>query len=461
MTQHDLEAIIKGGENDKVEFKRNISSDISKELTAFANSSGGRVFVGVEDDGVLHGIPITNEIRSRIQSIARDCDPAVSVELENFNDVMIIHIPEGKNKPYRCNTGFYIRNGASSIKLSTQEIIEFIKSENRVRFEELHTPSFNYPLHLDEAAVSRYVDLSHISGVIRTNELLTNLGVIYDDSTDPILNNAGVLFFTKEPAKLMPHATVTCVLFKGNGKVHIIDKKTFEFDLITNINEAISFLERHLNISYQIVGLRRTEILEIPVVALREAIVNAVTHRDYFEKGANVSIEIFDNRIVISNPGGLPKGLKPENFGTHSLTRNPLIAALLHRCHYIEKVGTGIHRMRESMKEANLPDPIFEFSSFFAVTLHRNETIKIRPEQELNTSSARRKRLIAIARKLREDNALDLGSLALQLNTTDRTLRRDMKELEKYGLVKSSGATRDKKYMLTSEGLIYLKEIEK
>jgi ATP-dependent DNA helicase RecG len=164
MTQHDLDAIIQGGESYTVEFKRNVNSDISKELVAFANSSGGRVFIGIEDDGMVHGVQVSNELKARVQSMARDCDPAIVVELEIFNNIVIIQVPEGKNKPYRCTNGFYIRSGASCSKLSTQEIVEFIQSEGKVRFEDLRTPSISYPAILNEAAINRYLLLAGISG---------------------------------------------------------------------------------------------------------------------------------------------------------------------------------------------------------------------------------------------------------------------------------------------------------
>jgi ATP-dependent DNA helicase RecG len=183
-----------------------------------------------------------------------------------------------------------------------------------LRFEDLRNPSVSYPAILNEAAINRYLGLAGISGVIGMDELLTNLGVLRDNGSGPVLNNAGVLFFAKQPASILPHCVVTCLLFKGNTKVHILDRKSFEFDLLTNIDEALMFIERHLNLAYEIKELRRKEILEIPEFVLREAIINAVAHRDYFERGANVQIDIFDNRVEISNPGGLPKGLKPENF---------------------------------------------------------------------------------------------------------------------------------------------------
>ena len=168
---------------------------------------------------------------------------------------------------------------------------------------------------------------------------------------------------------------MTCVVYKGNNKVDIIDKKTFDFHLVDNIDESLAFLKRHLNISYQITGKRRTEKLEVPEVALREAVVNAVAHRDYFEKGAIVMIEIFNNRVEISNPGGLPKGLSEADFGKRTLARNPLIASLLHRVGYIEKLGTGIQRIKAATESAGLPPPEFEFNNFFTVVFRKQEVI--------------------------------------------------------------------------------------
>ena len=264
MMQQGLEAIIQAGESYQVEFKRNVNSDISREFVAFANSSGGRIFIGIDDDGTTPGIALTNELKARVQSIARDCDPPVNVELETFNNILIVHIPEGANKPYRCTNGFYIRSGAVCAKLSTQEIIEFIKSEGKVRFEELITPAVAYPAVLDETATNRYFRLAGISGVIGAEELMINLGVLEKNGAGLVINNAGVLFFAKNPAVLLPHCVVTCFLFKGNSKVHILDRKSFEFDLLRNIDETLLFIERHLNLAYEIKETRRKEILEIP-----------------------------------------------------------------------------------------------------------------------------------------------------------------------------------------------------
>jgi ATP-dependent DNA helicase RecG len=138
-----------------------------------------------------------------------------------------------------------------------------------------------------------------------------------------------------------------------------------------NVDDAIVFLKKHLRMSYKIETLQRENILELPEDALREAVVNAVCHRDYFEKGARVMVEIYDDRVDIVSPGGVCKGITHENFGTVSIARNSVLASMLHRIGYIEQMGTGIMRMKNAAKAAKVSAPEFELSGFFKVTFKR------------------------------------------------------------------------------------------
>jgi ATP-dependent DNA helicase RecG len=451
MTQHELDTIIASGEGYIVEFKQNVNSDLSKELAAFANASGGRIFIGLTDDGKVQGITITNKLKSDIQSVASACDPPVDIRLEDFDKkVMIITIPEGRDKPYRTTNGFYIRTGASSIKMSRDQIISFIKSEGKVKFDELRNLEVDYPSERNDITIKHYMGIAGINTTLTPDELLSNLGVLYTDEK-LVINNTGVLFFIKNPRMHIPNNAINCVLYKGNKKVDIIDKKTFDLDIITNIEEAIAFLKRHLNLAYNIKGSRREERLEIPEVVLREAVVNAVTHRDYFEKGAEVMVEIFDNRVEISNPGGLAKGLKEEDFGTKTLARNPLIAALLSRAKYIEKLGTGVPRIRQAMKEKELPEPVFLFDHFFTVILKRyNPVSELR--KQLKISEAKAKRIAAILEKLGSGGKLEPEKLAAILVATSRTIRNDISLLEEAGWIKIKGSTFAREYELSKFG---------
>lgn len=451
MTQHELKTIVASGEGYKTEFKQSAGSDLAKEIVAFANAAGGRIFIGIADNGTVPGIAITNKVRSELQAVAQSCDPAVDVTLEEFdNKVIIMHVPEGKNKPYRCTGGFYLRSGASSIKMTTEQIIAFIKSEGRVKFDELEYPDLNYPVERNDIAIERYKKLANIDTTLSADELLTNLNVLYT-LDGQVINQAGLLFFMKNPSHYIPQSAVTCVLYKGNTKVNIIDKKTFDLDIITNIDDALDFLKKHLNLAYIIKDKRRREDLEIPQVVLREALVNAVAHRDYFEKGALVMVEIFDNRVEISNPGGLPKGMSETDFGTRTLARNPLIASLLNRAGYIEKLGTGVPRIRKTMEEAGLPEPVFNFDHFFTVILRRyNPVAELR--KDLDISQAKALRIAFILEKLSMNEKIEPERIAEKFHTTARTVRNDIDSLEKAQWVLAKGATFDREYELTSRG---------
>jgi ATP-dependent DNA helicase RecG len=457
MTEQELNTIIQTGEGYKIEFKRNVNTDLSKELVAFSNSSGGRIFIGMDDDGTLPGVTVDNALKSKVEMMARDCDPSVVISLEVFNKILIIHVPEGQNKPYRCTGGFYLRNGASSVKLSTEEIREFFAAEGKVHFDEMPS-SLTYPGAVSEEVIKRYMQLSDISSAINQKQLLFNLGVL-SNSEPARINNTGILFFTQSPVQYLPQTAVTCVVYKGITKVDILDKKTFEFDLIGNIDEAMAFLKRHLNLSYEIKTKKRIEKLEIPEVVLREAIVNAVAHRDYFEKGATVMVEIFDDRVEISNPGGLPKGLKEEDFGKRTLARNPLIASLLHRAGYIEKLGTGVPRIKEGMMDAELPEPKFDFDKFFVITLKRKVVSSGKTTlADLNVTGSRLERIQYILETIKAGKKADVASISKRFSVNVSAIRKDFLLLEAKGWLKGSGTTSNRVYELTEMATLRMEQ---
>ena len=136
-------------------------------------------------------------------------------------------------------------------------------------------------------------------------------------------------------------------------------------DIRGQFNQAITFLKKHLNVRSEINGVNREDIYEIPFEALREAVVNALMHRDYSISGTQITVEIFDDWIEIINPGGLPKSLPKKVFGSISVRRNEIISDLFFRLHKVERVGMGIQRIREALTEAGLPKPKFKPNGFF------------------------------------------------------------------------------------------------
>lgn len=372
MTKEELHQLIEQGEGYHLEFKRRLNTDFKKEIVSFANASGGKVLLGVNDDGTIPGINADNDLRSRVQTDAQSCDPPVRINLEVNRNVLIVHVPEGDRKPYRTTEGFYLRVGPNAQKMTTDQIRDFMESEGRVRFDEVVRRDVDFRSTMSEKLVDQFLAMAGIKNVFQNREhLLHSLGVAKWIDNEVFFNNAGILLFTEHPGFVIPQSTITCVAYSGTDKVDILDRKDFDQDLITSITSAMNFMKRHLNVSAEISGLQRKDILELPEVALREALVNAVVHRNYLETGARVMVEVFRDKVVISSPGGLPKGLSWDNFGKYSMARNPMLADLFLRVGLIEKLGTGVNRIRTAMKKAKMAEPKFEGDGFFAVTLLR------------------------------------------------------------------------------------------
>ena len=377
ITSKTLKSILKKGEDYKTEFKESVHKNLDRELVAFANSSGGRIYISITDKGEIKGINITNKLKTEIQDIAKNCDPKIELSFQEIKKekVLIIEVKESKDKPHKCTSGFYIRSGASSQKLSRNEIWNFMEEEELFRFDRQICKRFKLKEHFDKEKLFFFMDRTEVEyNKKHYIQILENLEVIKKQNSKILFNNAGVLFFSKNLDKFFSHASVSCVLFKGTDKHHdIIDRKIFNRDIINNIEDSVDFLKKHLRLEYHFPRgqLRRKEVLEIPEDALREALINAVTHRNYLKKGVSVTVEIFDNRVEIYNFGALPKDLKRSDFGKRSSPRNQLIADLMLRAKYIEKMGTGIKKMRKLVRKAGLKPIGFDFTTFTTIIFHR------------------------------------------------------------------------------------------
>lgn len=445
MNKKELKQILAEGESYKIEFKEQVSN-IDKDIVAFSNSAGGRVFIGIHDNGTIYGLKNFNRLKSEIETIAHNCDPSIKVTIEKMENILIVNVREGVDKPYRCKTGFYTRNGANSQKLTRNEIVGLVISEGKVPYDELKNKKFNYKKHFDSEKLNRFLRLANITKVLDTPSLLLNLGVAERQKGKLIFNNAGIFLFAKDLENIYYHTTVTCALFRGTEKVEVLDRKDFNEDIISNIDDAMNFLKKHIPVRYEMTGTpRRKEIPEIPFDALREAVINAVVHRDYFEKGANAMVEIYDDRIEIYNPGGLVKGLKPEEIGKKSMLRNPLLAGLLNRIRYIEKMGTGITKMQRLMNEASLSPVEFEFDSFFTAIFRRplrvavKEAIKVTDKVTIKVTNKVTENQTKILDEMKKNAYITTKELSKRIGISDRKIKSNISKLKRKGLLKRIG----------------------
>ena len=249
---------------------------------------------------------------------------------------------------------------------------------------------------------------------------------------------------------------ISCARLKGTEKRHVFDRKMFNKDILSNIDEALLFLQNYLRLKYDVVPgeIKRREILEIPEDALREALVNAVTHRDYLNQGIYVDVEIYDNRVEISNFGELPKGLKKDQFGKKSMPHNHLIAELMLRVGHIEKMGTGIKKMRDLVKEAGLEPIKFEFNNFTTVIFHRKPLSSekfISESKNFGVKGKKRDNLLKLLSSIDKEEEFSAVSFAKREGITPRTIENYIRFLKDNNLIYFEGAPKTGRYKVTKK----------
>jgi len=457
MNREELDYIIQEGESYLVEFKERVNASLAREITAFANASGGRIFVGITDKGAITGVAVSNKILSQIQDIANNCQPTVPVSIDVFDKIAIVNIPEGKDKPYQCADGFFIRMGPNSQKMTRDEIADFLQAEGKIRFEEQFHPTFDFDRHYDPQRFNAFLKIADISREIEDEVILENLGVAERIGDRMCMKNAGVLFFSRSIETLCEQATVTCAVFDGTERVHVINRKDYQEDIISNIAYVMHFIKQELRVRYEMTGKpQREEIYEIPLDAIREAVVNAVSHRDYFQYGAHTTIEVFDDRIEISNPGGLPKGLPPEEFGRRAVRRNQIIASLLQRVKLVENMGTGISKIKRLLKESGGIKPRFEFGSFFTITFSRagkadNLLMVRKAPGDATQETTKETTQETILRLIREAPSITQKEMASRIGLTPDGVKFHMNRLKEMGLIRHEGPTKKGRWVIISQ----------
>ncbi|MBM3709690.1 MAG: hypothetical protein FJW61_04645 [Actinobacteria bacterium] len=442
--------VLKDKESYKIEFKENLNS-LDKEFTAFANASGGKIFLGVTDRGEIKGIDISNSLKSRIQDIANNCRPKISITMEETDNILIIKVKEGDDKPYECASGYYKRIGPNSQKMTRDELLDFFKTENKVKFDKLTEPKFNYPEDFDKERFLKFLQLAEISEVDDIDKLLINLNVAEKYKKNLIFNNAGILFFAKEPQRFISWSVFTVALLKDDSGVDIIDRKDIDGGLFEIVEEVMNFVKLYSKVAYRFKGeLKRENIYEYPFDALREAIINSVMHKYYFENGHNNILRFFPDKIRIEN-----YWQKPPHFvlGKTVFRRNQIIADLFSKIHFGEKMGTGFERIKEICQKENSPFPEIEFNeNYFYITFRQSkeyiemtEKEKIREDLFLQLNERQKKALITI----KEKNRITMKEyIEMYPNMNRKTLTRDINHLIKLGLVIRKGKGRRDLYYL-------------
>ena len=333
---NELRELISGGENEGLEFKESprLKEEISQVVSAFSNANGGSILVGVSNDGKVIGVDIgRNTLEELANYIKRNTDPAIfpSVKILEIEGkkIIVIEVKESAEKPVFFKNHAYKRVGKTNQKISSSELRKLAKeSGSKVYWDELVCEDTKVE-DIDEEKVrwflrrARFERRLEIDPDISVREALERLNLIKNNK----LTNAAILLFGKRPQKFFLQIKLRCARYKGTTPITFIDLKIVEGNIIDQVEEAENFVLSHIKKAAKIVGFERQEVWEYPINALREAIVNAICHRDY-AYSSDITIGIFDDRVEISNPGTLPEPLTPEDLKKKhkSIPRNPLVA---------------------------------------------------------------------------------------------------------------------------------------
>ncbi len=383
-TQTELLEIIENGENSGVEFKRDDLSKekLAKELVAFSNFQGGRVLLGVEDDGTVTGLT-RPDLEEWVMNVCRDkirppIIPFFEVvrDVEDGNEVAIIRVTRGYDVQafWHNNTNKYLmRVGSESREASPEELARLFRQRGSVRAE-LRPVSGATLANLDRRRLRNYFgdireqDIPDDADEEAWQSLLINTEVMTEEG----VTVGGMLLFGATPNRFLPHAGIDAVAYQGTEQDYDAQERTAlrgpmtpllnqDDRIVENslVEQALDFVQRNTRVVVEESGGRRVERPVYPRDALREGIVNALIHRDYLLTSTDIELAVYSNRLEIVSPGRLPNGITPERMrtGTRS-ARNELLKEVMRDYRYVEHMGMGIPRkIISGMREHNGTEP--------------------------------------------------------------------------------------------------------
>ena len=453
----ELKRLVAQGESAFLEFKNSTGSLSTgmQTVCAFLNSNeGGILIFGVKDNGHLIGQIISDKTRKEIAAELNKIEPYgkisvkyVKISVDKY--AIVIMANDGtKNAPYTYDGRSYVRNQSTNKRMSKEEYIYLYNKNNPTLWEGLTSKTCSIK-DLDHSKIKEIIRIGiaekrlpeeAMRGTIQN--ALKKLGLIIDDK----LTNAAVLLFCKNEYKQFMQSNIQLARFKGTTKNEFLDNKMIKANAFDLFDKAMGFLVFALPTSARIEegNPNRVETPAIPYTVLREALINALVHRDYSYPGSSITVAVYDDRITISNPGFLPSGISVKElaYDHKSIQRNPLIAHVFYLCGKIEKWGRGTLDMIHDSKKVGNPSPIFEeIGGGFSVTLPLKEPMstiyELKQQINLNKLTDRQKEIINILSK----GPMSRQELMNHLGTTitNRAMQLELAKLKKAGLIKPSG----------------------
>ncbi|HOI74477.1 MAG TPA: ATP-binding protein [Syntrophales bacterium] len=406
MTKTELLEMIRNLENSGVEFKRDTIEDykLAKEIVAFSNSDGGRILLGVDDDGTITGISRSN-LEQWVMTTCRDklrpeIIPYFEIvrDVEPGKDVAVITLRRGwtvHSRWHNHHSTYYIRVGSESREASKEELERLFQQRGAFRLEVRPVSGssigdFDIRRLLDYFQRVRRQDSPPVDNMPGWQQLLVNTEIMTDEEGGISCTVAGLLLFGKNPNRYIPQAGIDAVAYPGTEKDYAAYKRlsirgpivglfTAENQLIESgiVEQAVQFIKEHAGISEGIEEGIRVESPTYPEEVVREAVVNAVVHRDYLLSASNIELSVYTDRIEIISPGRLPNGITPERMRVGCrAARNQLLKDILRDYGYMEHMGMGVPRkIIKGMRNHNGTEPdLVEDGERFILRLWKGAT---------------------------------------------------------------------------------------
>jgi len=429
-------------ENHNIEFKKSWHDEYLKTVAAFANTDGGIIYIGYNDKGEVIGLE-KSEIKKLLEDLPNKIRNKLGItlfvreEIQSGKSLLNIEISPS-SFPISYDGKFYVRTGSTTQELSGIELSSFLLGKTGNSWDELPADANIDQLEevLDKESIEKFKAIaSHRLPLIdqdTTKNILQKLNLITKDGR---LTRACILLFGRNPQKYFISAYSKVGRFKNN--TIILDTVEVKGNLFQQLDGILEAIKKNINVMFDtsvrelsLEGVARREIWDYPLDALREAVINALVHRDYLDTSSSIEVRIYDDELILSNPGKLMPPLTIEQLKEkHSgRQRNPLIAAVFYYANLIESWGSGTLKMINLCKEQNLPEPEFverkEGIGEFAVLFYKD----IFNEEELRKRGLNERQIKAV-KYVKEKGKITNREYQEISKISERTATRDLLDL--------------------------------
>jgi ATP-dependent DNA helicase RecG len=466
-TVEEISQLVKGGRGARLDwFSESADAEnVAVTMVAMANSQGGTVLLGVSGGAILGVRNATNAVDLLLQA-ALSIEPPLIIPMPqvmrlNGKAVVFVTIPPGMPHVYSIDGRFLGRQGVENVPLKSRDLRRLMIERGEASFEtEIVRGASLEDIDWDKA--KSYAASLNGMNEVNTEKVLLKRGCLAEQDGALRPTNAGILLFGKDPQRFLRGAEITAVRFAGETMSDTFSRQDIGGTLPDQIRRAETFLVDHLRKGVQLgTTMARAESFEYPLEAARELVVNAVAHRDYHISGDGIRLFIFSNRMEVASPGGLPGPVTIDNIKDERFSRNPAIVQVLSDMGFIERLGYGVDRVIDLMRQQKLRAPEFEEKAGgFRVSLSNQveavteekppalaltyngvyQGIEINPRQEA-----------AIAFLNRPDGTRRITNSDLQTLCPDvhpETIRRDLADLVTKNILKKMGQKRGSYYIM-------------